>query len=225
LPFARPSTLSTTSGIFERALSMDTTPDDVFAFLDNPPERLIRPAEGGTPGIDFAAPDPDRQEWRIWDGYLQSSWLLFREMLGRTSSAQTLIFPAMFNLRHGLEVGLKWHIRYADGSVPRRTGHDLGALIDIFRATAVGLDDDATYICDYHLGLIADLARIDPRSLAFRYSTGLDGAPISIPGSPWDLRNLSFAVEHLQLWFDHLAGYIDMSSEDFQAMLRESRAT
>jgi hypothetical protein len=209
-------------------LGTSPTPEDdeVFfqALLHDAPEGLIVPAENGTLGIDFAVRDADRWEREIWEGYLNASHLLLKEVLSRRAFSQNLIFPAMFNLRHAMEVALKWHIRYAGGAVPKNVCHDLEALIDAFRQTAQGIDEDATYIDDYMLDLISELAAIDPRSITFRYSTALDGSSLAISDGPWDLRCLSFTVDMLSIWFDHLAGYIDMSSEDFQAMLQERGA-
>lgn len=207
---------------------METAPnteDDESAFfealLHNPPERLILPAEEGSPSVDFSFGNATWREYRIWEGYIDASRLLLDQILKGRPNSRGLIFPAMFNLRHAMEVALKWHIRYAGGLVPHNAGHKLDVLIDAFRQTAHGLDEEATYISDYMLDLISEVSEIDPRSISFRYSTALDGSIITIANEPWDLRRLCFTADYLSIWLDHLSGYIDMSNEGYQAMLRE----
>ncbi len=199
--------------------------DDNRAFFDalfnNPPWRLIVPAGTEDPNVDLAFGDATRREYQIWEGYLSASRLLLDQILERKWNSR-LIFPAMFNLRHAIEVALKWHIRYAEGIVPKNAGHDLNILIAAFRQTAEGLDEDATYIDEYMIDVILELSAIDPRSITFRYSTELDGTPITISDGRWDLRRLCFAIDMLSLWFENLSDWIDVSGEDYQAMLREA---
>jgi hypothetical protein len=70
--------------------------------------------------------------------------------------------------------------------------------------TADDLDDEASYISDYMLDCISELAAIDPRSVTFRYSTELNGSPIEIAPKRWDLCRLYFAVDELSILFDGL---------------------
>jgi hypothetical protein len=192
------------------------------SFLSDPDPRLIAPGEEGNPNVEFRFGDGWR-ECRIWEGYLDASLILLKAALQRMPGASNLVFPALFNLRHAMEVALKWHITYAGGSIPKGTGHNLGILIEAFRRTADDLDDETSYISDYVLDRVAELASIDPRSVAFRYSTELDGSPIEITPKRWDLCRIYFTVDQLSLWFDNLAGQIDLSrNEEYQALLRGS---
>jgi hypothetical protein len=148
--------------------------------------------------------------------------MLLKEALQQEPQACSLIFPAMFNLRHAIEVALKWHIRNARGVIPKGAGHNLGVLIDAFRQTADDLDDEVSYISDYMLHRVSELALIDPRSVTFRYSTELDGSPLEITPERWDLRRLYFTVGDLLIFFDGLSGRIDLSrDEEYQAYLRD----
>lgn len=203
---------------------MDEIDDDNFyRFLDeNPPTRLFLTAEDGTPSIGFAPGTASRQERRIWEGYIDASAILLGHILNNRPNSLTLIFPALFNLRHGMEVALKWHIKYAGGVVPKKVGHRLDVLVDIFRKTAEDLDEEATYISENDLDMILELAALDPRAVALRYSTEIDGSPITRAVDDWDLRRLCFTVDRLTLWFDHLSGYIDLSRDDeYQQRMRE----
>jgi hypothetical protein len=106
--------------------------------------------------------------------------------------------------------------------VPKRAGHNLSILIEALRQTAHDLDDEASYISDFVLDRISELASIDPRSIAFRYSAGADGSPIEIAPAGWNLRRLYFMVGDLLIWFDGLAGQIGLSrDEDYRVHRRE----
>ncbi|MFF0947573.1 hypothetical protein ACFYE9_07850 [Rhizobium leguminosarum] len=191
------------------------------AFLSNPDRRLIVPAENGAPSVEFRF-GGEWRECRIWEGYLDASLILLRQILEQRGLANNLIFPALFNLRHAVEVALKWHIQYAGGAVSKDAGHSLNALIESFRRTADDLDDEASYISDYMLNRISELAIIDPRSITFRYSTELDGSPIEIAPERWDLHRLIFIVDELSFWLDNLSGKIDLSRDErYQAYLRD----
>jgi hypothetical protein len=187
--------------------------------MNDPDARLIAPARDGAPNIWF--PMDLRRECRIWQGYLDASLILLRKALEGGPWVHNLIFPALFNLRHAMEVALKWHIEYAGGAIPRGAGHDLDTLIDAFRRTADDLDEETSYVADDTLDRVSELASIDPRSVTFRYATELDGTPIQIGPERWDLRNLYVAVDVLSLWFDSLSGWIDLSrNEEYQAYLQ-----
>lgn len=192
------------------------------AFLSNSDQRLIAPADYDAPSVDFRF-GGEWRECRIWEGYLDASLLLLREALQWEAKANSLIFPALFNFHHAMEIALKWHIRYAGGTVPKGAKHDLSVLVETFRRTADDLDDDVSYISDYMLYRISELALIDPRSLTFRYSTELDGSPVEITPNRWDLCRLSFVIDALSIWLDGLSGQIDLSrDEEYQAYLRDS---
>ena len=142
------------------------------AFLSKFDARLIVPADDNAPSVEFRYGDSWR-ECRIWEGYLDASLILLREALQQEPRASHLIFPALFNLRHASGIALKWHIRYAGGVIPKGARHDLGILIEAFRRTADDLDDEASYISDYMLDRVSELALIDPRSVTFRSTNWL----------------------------------------------------
>ncbi|CEJ12511.1 hypothetical protein BN1110_02810 [bacterium YEK0313] len=190
------------------------------AFLADHDTRLIAAPKDDAPSVDFRFGGGWR-ECRIWEGYLDASLILLRAALHGGPGAHNLIFPALFDLRHGMEVALKWHIHHAGGCVPRRARHDLHALLDAFCETAKDLDDDTTYISAYMLNCISEMASIDRRSVAFRYSTETDGSPIEFVPTRWDLQRIYFAVDSLVLAFDALSNNIDLSrNEKYQALRR-----
>ncbi|WP_439626531.1 hypothetical protein [Shinella sp.] len=190
-------------------MSTDDDEDELYqAFLESGDARFIAPAENDVPSVEFLH-GGERQEWRIWQGYIDASFFLLKEALRQSPYASNLIFPAMFNLRHGIEVSLKWHIRYAGGLVPVCAGHNLRLLFEILQKTVNDPDD---YLLCYLSSIISELEPIDPRSVAFRYSTELDGSPIEIKPSKWDLRRLYFVVSDLSICLDILSSMIDQSN-------------
>jgi hypothetical protein len=186
------------------------------AFRSDSDPRLVAPSPDGAPSVEFKFSGSWR-ECRIWEGYFDAADILLKEAM----TADNLIFPAMYSLRHAIEVALKWHIQYAGGVVPKRAGHNLSILIEALKQTAHDLDDEASYIPDFVLDRISELASIDPRSIAFRYSAEINGSPIEIIPQRWDLRRLYFMVGDLSIWFDGFAGQIDLSrDDDYQAYRR-----
>jgi len=153
-------------------------------------------------------------DWRIWEGYLRASGILLQECMKSEREADSLIFPALFNLRHAIEVALKYHIRYAGGMVPKKGEHDIRVLVEVFRRTADALDEEVSYVSDDSLEFLSELASLDPRSVAFLYSSNLDGTPVEIESTTIGLRRLYFMVDILEIYFDHLAGYIALSRDE-----------
>ncbi len=190
------------------------------AFLNSPSAGMFVPAKAGSPSLKPQSGGGWR-ECRIWEGYFDASLILLQTLLREKSHVDNLIYPALFNLRHAIEVALKWHIRYAGGTVPRRAGHDLKVLSEAFRRTASDLDDEATYISEYMLECISELASIDPHSVTFRYATQFEGSSIEINPNGWDLAQLCFTVGTMLVLFDGLSSKIDLSRDQmYQAYVR-----
>jgi len=183
------------------------------AFLNDPDTRMIAPPTEGEPSVRVQQRG-HWGDWQIWDGYLKASELLLRECMKSQHDAKRLIFPALFNLRHAMEVALKFHIRYAGGTIPKGSQHDLDALADAFRKTAEGLDEEISYIREEVLDHISEIARFDPRSIAFRYSSNVDGTPVEIVDTDIGLIRLYFSLEHLEMYFYDLADQIALSQDE-----------
>ncbi|MCQ4632861.1 hypothetical protein GB927_022660 [Shinella sp. CPCC 100929] len=197
-------------------MSTDDENELYQAFLESGETRLIAPAENNVPSVEFRHGGGWR-ECRIWEGYLDASSFLLREVLREYPRANNLIFPAMFNLRHGIEVSLKWHIKYAGGVVPARAGHNLRVLLKTLQEAVNdegGGDDEKGYLLFYFSKIVFELDPVDPRATAFRYSTELDGSPIEIEPSEWDLRHLYFVVSDLPVYLDNLSSMIDRNNTE-----------
>ena len=116
-------------------------------------ERLLIPAIGLASSVSLSPSNYLRKNDRIWQAYFAASQILLSQMLEQKRVSEYLIFPAMFNLRHGMELALKWHIEYAGGRIPKNAGHKLDVLVQAFRETASDLDEDETYISEFNTDL------------------------------------------------------------------------
>lgn len=183
------------------------------AFLNKCDMRLFAPGEHGVPSVEFRFGGKWR-ECRIWEGYLDASLILLKKALDDWPRSNNLIFPALFNFRHAIEVALKWHIRYAGGTIPKRAGHDLHVLMDTFRKTADDLDDEASYVSEYFLACVSELVSLDPRSVTFRYSKKLDDSPMEISFDGGSLNHLYFTIGELCVYLDNLSNRIELSSDE-----------
>jgi len=193
-------TESEEAGLYERLLS-------------DQERRMIAPPIEGEPCAEFPKQSPARDDI-VSDGYFEASEVLIRECMESDEKARRLISPALFNLRHGLEASLKYHIRWAGGAVPKGVGHDLKALSEIFRKTADGIPEEASYICEWALGRVSEIASLDPRSLAFRYSCGVDGSPIETGLDRIGLMRLSVELDLLRDYFFYLAEKIAICRDE-----------
>lgn len=180
--------------------------DELYqAFLENGDSRLIAPAENDVPSVEFVRGEKWR-ECRIWRGYIDASFFLLREALRKHPCNNSLIFPAMFNLRHGIEVSLKWYIEYGGGTVPARAGHNLSVLLEALQKLSPENDG---YLLLYLSNIISEIESIDRKSVAFRYANEKNGHPIEITPIKWDLRHLYFTVSELSICLDSLEYMID----------------
>jgi len=80
-------------------------------------DRLLRASNDRNKGVEFSA-DPVSKHVHIWSGYIRAGAALIEECDQDSVDRHFLIYPILFNYRHGLELAMKWIIdrygRYAD---------------------------------------------------------------------------------------------------------------
>jgi hypothetical protein len=68
----------------------------------------------------------------IWDGYMTAGAALIDEAERSPTDRDVLVYPILFNYRHGLEAAMKWTIEQYGGlagvSLPEKKDHDLWTL-------------------------------------------------------------------------------------------------
>jgi hypothetical protein len=72
-------------------------------------ERLLRPSADPLSAVSFTPHQFSRDAF-IWDGYMTAGAALIDEAERRPHDRYTLVYPILFNYRHGLESAMKWTI-------------------------------------------------------------------------------------------------------------------
>ncbi len=160
-------------------------------------------------------PDQLARDAFIWDGYMTAGAALIDEAERRPQDRYVLVYPILFNYRHGLETVMKWTIeRY--GSLanvrldPNDRDHDLWTLWkqckEIFVATAPAGDDDEPLRAVEQI--VKDFHDLDRSAVALRYSKTKDGVAIMLPNKPIDLANLQRVMEAVDNFFKGADGML-----------------
>src|SRR5712691_8359222 len=68
-------------------------------------DRLLRPH--WEDGVLFSD-DGHSRDGFIWDGYMKAGAALVHHVIENDRDGDFLIYPILFNYRHGLEVAIKW---------------------------------------------------------------------------------------------------------------------
>ena len=151
----------------------------------------------------------------IWDGYMTGGAALIDEAERRPQDRDVLLYPILFNYRHGLETAMKWTIeRYGRLAGVRLhlndRNHDLWALWkqckEILVATAPpGEDDELLRAVEQ---IVKDFHDLDRCAVALRYSTAKDGAAILLPDKPIDLGHVQRVMEAVDNFFKGADGML-----------------
>jgi hypothetical protein len=72
-------------------------------------DRLLRSSEDSNASATFIPHQLARDAY-IWDGYMMAGAALIDEAERRLTDRDVLVYPILFNYRHGLEVAMKWTI-------------------------------------------------------------------------------------------------------------------
>jgi hypothetical protein len=177
-------------------------------------DRLMRSAADSNRGVKFTKDEISRHVF-IWSGCMNAAAALIEVSEGDRPEREILIYPILYNYRHGVELAMKWIIvrygRYSSSEAGRIEHHDLWNLWQICRRiiTEVGTDGEAILIVEQ---VIKELHDLDRRALAFRYSHNKKGALIALPDALIDLENVRDVMEAVGKFFGgadaQLAAYI-----------------
>ena len=127
----------------------------------------------------------------------------------------SLIYPILFNYRHGIELAMKWIIaryaRYSSVNVGHIRHHNLWQLWKVCKAIIieVGSDDESIYAVEQ---IIKDFHDLDKSAVAFRYSRDKEDALIALPDRVIDLENIRDVMEAVSHFFDGADGQLDAHS-------------
>lgn len=181
-------------------------------------DRLLRDSDNWDRGVEFST-HPVSRHVHIWSGYIRAGAALIEECARDSVDRHFLIYPILFNYRHGLELAMKWIIdRYGHYAGVRLTeterDHDLWSLWKhckqvIIEVGSEGEDDEALRIVEQ---IVKDFHDLDKSAMAFRYSTDKKGATIKLPDTSIDLENVKDVMEAVNNFFTGVDGQLDANS-------------
>ncbi len=163
-------------------------------------DRLLTPGRD----TDLAASAPERN-FRLLRGYKRAGDILIQQALSDRSDCRNLVFPALFNYRHYIELALKAvieeHGSFAGVTLGSRD-HRLPDLWRLFIQIAVKFHNDPADKAAVGVGLCIDeLAKIDANSTMFRYAKTLRGEVPILPNG-LDLVRLHDVMNKIQNFFE-----------------------
>jgi hypothetical protein len=175
-------------------------------------DRLLRRSDDWSRGVEFTN-HPTSRHVHQWDGYMSAGagliYLCTQD--GFEHERQFVIYPILFNYRHGVELAMKWIIVCYGG---RGVGgieedHDLWKLWKQCRAIIEEYQPDDHDDADAVEQIIKDFHDLDKAGVSFRYGWGKDGKHIKLPNHMIDLENIRDVMEGVAGFFTGLDGWLD----------------
>ena len=195
----------------------------MFEELLNPPDfrwpkegdRLLVTAKSPEHGARFSDDTLSRDVF-LGSGYMRAGAVLVESCLADPSKCHELIYPVLFNYRHGLELAIKWVLdrygRYA-AIEEYELNHDLARLWKSCRQVIEEVGgsggEEALEVVE---GIVCEFHTLDPKSFAFRYSRDKKGSPIELPLWFIDLANVRDVMEGVSNFFMGADGQLDHNS-------------
>jgi hypothetical protein len=154
--------------------------DDFLTLLDSQEYRwpqdgdlLLRPVSSSSNGARFADHSIARHTF-MWDGYMKAAAILADYCRHDNCDKHELVYPILFNYRHGLEVAMKWildHYGRFVGIREYKKDHNLDELWKLCAVTVTrvcGLGE--TSVLKSVGALVLEFHKIDESSLLFSLS-------------------------------------------------------
>jgi hypothetical protein len=146
-------------------------------------------------------------------GYKAAADLMVERAAGSGYGRDTLVFPIVFNYRHFIELSLKYLIATYGRSVnvePNWKSHDLAELWRTFKGVLKQYgDNDPDQTNQAVENIIAEFAKVDPQSFAYRYPVDRDGNLLELGQSELDLQSLAAVMKGLERYFTGCDGWLD----------------
>lgn len=167
----------------------------------------------GVEAVDNAtiAEDDHTRLVLMTDGYKKAADLAVIYCEEHPGDRDFLVYPIIFNYRHFIELSLKHQLATHGPSVdvePNWHTHDLAKLWDDFSEMIeryrIPDPDDADAVVQ---AVVAEFAKIDPKSDAYRYPVDQKGRPLPIAFASTHLANLADVMDAVGGYFDGCDGY------------------
>ena len=177
---------------------------------------LLKPSDTMA-GVYFAE-DRFSRETFLWNGYMLAGEALVEKCLSDPHQRHYLIYPILFNYRHGLEIAMKWTLNQY-GRFASIAEYDLNhRLIDLWKACKTVITEVGGEMADKETDkaveqIIIDFDKIDPGAFSFRYAQSKKGKDIKLPNFEIDLENLRDVMSGVDHFFTGLDGLLDANSK------------
>jgi len=177
-------------------------------------DRLLKKSVSWDSGADFDA-DAFSRHVHIWSGYMRAGAALVAECERSPHDRHFLVYPILFNYRHGLELAIKWIIdvygRYASVYLePDDRNHDLWSLwLQCKKVILEVGGDDVTGSVKAVEQIVKDFHDCDKGAMSFRYSRHKDGRAIDLPAISIDIENIRDVMEAVDNFFGGADGQLD----------------
>jgi hypothetical protein len=146
-------------------------------------------------------------------GYKMAADLMVERSARSGYDRDSLVFPIIFTYRQFIELSLKYLIAtygYAVGVQANWKSHDLAFLWKEFVKVLDGYgSDDPSETDPVVAGIVAEFAKVDPKSYSYRYPVDIHGKPIPIEHDRLDLAELADVMGGLSSYFTGCDGYLD----------------
>lgn len=177
-------------------------------------DRLMHESQDWNRGVDFSR-DRISRHVSIWDGYMKAGGLLIETCEEYSYEQDSLIYPILFNYRHGIELAIKWVIvqygRYSAVQIDKIEHHNLWKLWQICKQIIIEVGSESEDISHVEQ-VIKDFHDSDISGMAFRYPNNKNGALFTLPDGMVDLRNIRDVMEGVSHFFDGVDGQLNHHS-------------
>lgn len=164
-------------------------------------------------GNAYVADHPRSRMVMMINGYKGGADLMVERATSYRPDRDTLVFPIIFNYRQYLELSLKYLISdygFTVGAEAIWDSHDLARLWARFEEVLEGYgatdDDGATAAVAQ---IVAEFAKVDPRSFSYRYPVDTRGRAIELAQERLDLAALADVMKGVDSFFSGCDGYLD----------------
>jgi len=160
-----------------------------------------------SPGRDtFLAEEADERNYRLLRGYKRAGDILVENALADRADCKNLVFPALFNYRHYIELALKAivddHGAFAGVSLGQKN-HKLPELWKLFLEVASAFGNDCSDAASVAVGkCIDELVAVDASSTVFRYARNVRGDTPVLPSDGLDLVRLHDVMDGIENFFE-----------------------
>lgn len=171
-------------------------------------DRLLSPARGV-----YLAETGDERNYRLLRGYKRAGDILVECALTDRADLLNLLFPALFNYRHYIELALKAiieeHGAFAGVGLGKKN-HSLPELWTLFMKIAVAFGNEEASEAAVAVGnCITEIDHADSGSTAFRYARNLKGDVPDLPKDGLDLVRLRDVMNGIENFFEAVDASFD----------------